>query len=67
MGDHGGHQRQVQQIPMVFSWPGLQATAPADPMRLVDILPTILTAMDIEFDPAAMDGEAISLPIGQLP
>jgi len=62
IGDHGGHQRQVQRIPMVFSWPGLEATAPTDQMRLVDVLPTILTAMDIDFDPADMDGKAIELP-----
>ena len=65
-GDHGGHQREVQRIPMVFSWPGLEATKRAEPMRLVDVLPTILTAMEIEFDPADMDGEAIELSVSQL-
>jgi hypothetical protein len=65
-GDHGGHQRQVQRIPMVFSWPGLEATARAEPMRLVDVLPTILTTMEIEFDPADIDGGAIELPVSQL-
>jgi Type I phosphodiesterase / nucleotide pyrophosphatase len=63
MGDHGGHQREVQRIPMVFSWPGLKAKAPAAQMRLVDVLPTILTTMGIGFDPADMDGKAIRLPI----
>ena len=48
---------------MVFSWPGLEATKRVEPMRLVDVLPTILTAMDIEFDPADMDGEAIELSV----
>jgi hypothetical protein len=63
MGDHGGHQRAVQRIPMVFSWPGLESAAPAEPMRLVDIMPTVLTAMGIDFDPSDMDGEAIELPV----
>ena len=61
MGDHGGHQQQVQEIPMVFSWPGLKTKARTERMRLVDALPTILTAMGIEFDPADMDGEAFEL------
>jgi Type I phosphodiesterase / nucleotide pyrophosphatase len=66
-GDHGGHQREVQRIPMVFAWPGLDATERAEPMRLVDVLPTILTTMEIDFDPADLDGEAIELPVNQLP
>jgi hypothetical protein len=67
MGDHGGHQEEVQRIPMVFSWPGLAATTRTEPMRLADVLPTILTAMDIEFDPDDMDGEAFELPFSQAP
>jgi arylsulfatase A-like enzyme len=63
MGDHGGHQRLVQRIPMVFSWPGLKSRAvPKEAIRLVDVLPTILTVMDIDFDENDMDGEAIPLP-----
>jgi hypothetical protein len=62
IGDHGGHQRQVQRIPMVFSWPGLESTARSEQMRLVDVLPTILTTMDIEFDPTDLDGQTIPLP-----
>ncbi len=65
MGDHGGAQREVQRIPMIFSWPGLEAAAPSDEMRLVDILPTILTTMGIAFDPSTMDGEAVQLPLSQ--
>ena len=65
IGDHGGHQQQVQRIPMIFSWPGLESTPRSEQMRLVDVLPTILTTMDIDFDPADMDGEAIELPVSQ--
>jgi hypothetical protein len=63
-GDHGGHQRAIQEIPMVFSWPGLEAGArPGIQLRSVDILPTILALMGIEPDPAyPMDGRAFGLP-----
>jgi arylsulfatase A-like enzyme len=62
-GDHGGHHQQVQNIPIIFSWPGLQAGAiPSTALRSVDILPTILTTMDIPFDASAMDGAATQLP-----
>jgi arylsulfatase A-like enzyme len=55
MGDHGGHQRLVQRIPMVFSWPGLQPRAqPKTIFRLVDVLPTVLEVMDIDFDAGAI-------------
>lgn len=63
-GDHGGHQKQVQNIPIAFSWPGLQAGAtPGKPLRSVDILPTILRTMGISFDASSMDGTAFSLPL----
>jgi hypothetical protein len=65
MGDHGGHQKPIQRIPMVFEWPGLRSGAkPVTRMRVVDILPTILQLMGIEPDPAhPLDGRAISLPL----
>lgn len=64
-GDHGGHQEQVQDIPVVFSWSGLQAGAtPNVAIRSVDILPTILTLMGISFDASSIDGTAVSLPLG---
>jgi hypothetical protein len=64
-GDHGGHQRPIQRIPMVFSWPGLEAGAqPRVRIRSVDILPTILELMGIEEDPAhPTDGRARPLPL----
>lgn len=59
MGDHGGHQQEVQQIPLIFSWPGLQPRAVGTPARLVDVLPTILNTMGIGFDRADLDGRAL--------
>jgi predicted AlkP superfamily phosphohydrolase/phosphomutase len=31
-------------------------------MRLVDVMPTILKIMGIDYDPADLDGEAVKLP-----
>lgn len=64
-GDHGGHQRAIQRIPMVFSWPGLESGAqPRARIRSVDILPTILDLMGIAEDPAhPLDGRARPLPL----
>ena len=62
-GDHGGHQEQVQNIPIIFSWSGLQGGArPSTALRSVDILPTILTTMGIPFDASSLDGAAAKLP-----
>jgi Type I phosphodiesterase / nucleotide pyrophosphatase len=61
-GDHGGHQRQIQRIPMVFSWPGLKARERRARIRAVDVLPTVLELMDVE--PVAgtvLDGRAYRL------
>jgi type I phosphodiesterase/nucleotide pyrophosphatase len=64
-GDHGGHQRPIQRIPIAFSWPGLKGGAtPGRQIRSVDILPTILGLMGIASDPAhPMDGRAVVLPL----
>lgn len=62
-GDHGGHQKQVQNIPIVFSWPGLRAgAAPSIALRSVDILPTILEVMGIPYNATTMDGTGFGLP-----
>lgn len=62
-GDHGGHQEQVQNIPIIFSWRGLEAGAkPSTALRSVDLLPTILQTMGIAYDPSSVDGTAFSLP-----
>jgi Sulfatase/Type I phosphodiesterase / nucleotide pyrophosphatase len=64
-GDHGGHQQQVQNIPIIFAGPGLEAgVTPSVEMRSVDILPTILSVMGISFDASTMDGTAVPIPLG---
>jgi arylsulfatase A-like enzyme len=63
-GDHGGHQRAIQRIPIAFSWPGLMPGATPDAqIRSADILPTILRLMGIQADSEyPMDGRAVRLP-----
>jgi type I phosphodiesterase/nucleotide pyrophosphatase len=63
-GDHGGHQRPIQRIPITFTWPGLRSGATPDAaIRSADILPTILRLMGIQTDSAhPMDGRAVRLP-----
>jgi hypothetical protein len=62
VGDHGGHTKLIQNIPMVFYGPGIGSKDPNMEMRLVDVLPTILETMAIDYDPADLDGEAAKLP-----
>ncbi len=61
MGDHGGHNRIVQNIPMVFSGPGVGSRDSLKEIRLVDVLPTILETMDIDYDRSDVDGRAVRL------
>ena len=60
-GDHGGHQRDNQMIPIFFAGPGVPSGVTSDHrIRNVDILPTILELLGI--DPTApMDGVAFDL------
>jgi Type I phosphodiesterase / nucleotide pyrophosphatase len=62
MGDHGGSTRLIQSIPMVFYGPGVGSHDSNREIRLVDVLPTILQTMGIDYDPNALDGEAVKLP-----
>jgi hypothetical protein len=64
-GDHGGHQKAIQRIPIAFSWPGLRSGAkPLTRIRSVDLLPTILQVMGIAEDAThPMDGRAVRLPL----
>jgi Type I phosphodiesterase / nucleotide pyrophosphatase len=62
IGDHGGHNELIQRIPMVFYGPGIGSKDPNTEMRLVDVMPTILNTMGIDYDPADLDGEAVKLP-----
>jgi hypothetical protein len=62
MGDHGGHNKLIQNIPMVLYGPGIGSKDPKREMRLVDVLPTVLKTMGIEYDRSDLDGEAVRLP-----
>jgi hypothetical protein len=61
IGDHGGHTRLIQNIPMVFSGPGVNPKDSNREMRLVDVMPTILETMGIDYDENSVDGEAVRL------
>jgi hypothetical protein len=60
-GDHGGAQRPVQEIPIVFAGAGVGSRDPRYPLRSVDILPTILRKLGIRAQPG-LDGKAVTLP-----
>ena len=60
-GDHGGIQRATQQIPILFAGGGVSHVDLREPIRSVDIMPTVLRHLGI---PAVhpMDGIAYELP-----
>jgi arylsulfatase A-like enzyme len=60
-GDHGGAQKPVQEIPIVFYGAGVGKPDPGYPMRSVDILPTVLRKMGIPLG-SGLDGKAVPLP-----
>ncbi len=62
MGDHGGHNRLIQNIPMIFHGPGVGSKDSGKEIRLVDVMPTILETMGIRYDDDDIDGEAVKLP-----
>ncbi len=59
-GDHGGAQKDVQRIPMVFYNPTLKAVKYKAAARLVDLMPTIMGTMGLT-STQAMDGKAYTL------
>lgn len=59
-GDHGGAQKSVQRVPMVFWTPHMEALRTGDTFRTPDVLPTILAAMGIELT-EPVDGVAHEL------
>ena len=61
MGDHGGHTRLVQQIPMVFYGAGVGSKDSNREMRLVDVMPTVLELMGLPYDEDAFDGHAMKV------
>jgi hypothetical protein len=60
-GDHGGAQRPVQEIPIVFAGANVGSRDSHHPLRSVDILPTVLREMGIKAGPG-LDGKAVELP-----
>jgi hypothetical protein len=47
-GDHGGHQREIQRIPIIFAGAGVESgRTPRVEARLVDLLPTILDLVGV--------------------
>ena len=62
-GDHGGAQKDVQRVPMIFYNPSLMTAQRGAEIHTVDIMPTVMKAMGIAVDPAAkiMDGKAYML------
>jgi arylsulfatase A-like enzyme len=61
MGDHGGHNKLIQNIPMVLYGPGVGAKDSNREMRHVDVLPTVLELMGIPYDEDDFDGEAVKV------
>ena len=61
IGDHGGANELVQRIPMVFYGAGVGSKDSNRKMRLVDVMPTVLDAMGIDYDENSLDGEAVKL------
>jgi hypothetical protein len=63
-GDHGGAQKDVQRIPMIFYNPGLKAATRTQEAHTDDIMPTVMRWLGITPDPAPapqMDGTAYKL------
>ncbi len=60
-GDHGGAQRPVQEIPIVFAGAGVGSRDSHKAIRSVDILPTILRELGLR-GRSELDGRAIALP-----
>ena len=60
-GDHGGIQRASQRIPIVFAGGGVSHQDLNAGVRSVDIMPTVLAALDIA-PTYPMDGVAYTLP-----
>jgi Type I phosphodiesterase / nucleotide pyrophosphatase len=60
-GDHGGHQKEIQRIPIILAGPGVEpGTRPGTEARLVDLLPTILDLVDVPQDSAhPLDGTVL--------
>jgi Type I phosphodiesterase / nucleotide pyrophosphatase len=60
-GDHGGHNKLIQNIPMVLYGAGVGAKDSNREMRHVDVVPTVLDLMGIPYDEDSFDGEAVKV------
>ena len=60
-GDHGGHNKLIQSIPMVLYGPGVGSKDSNREMRHVDVMPTVLELMGIPYDEDDFDGEAVKV------
>jgi Type I phosphodiesterase / nucleotide pyrophosphatase len=60
-GDHGGHQKPIQRIPIIFAGPGVAAGRRSRAeARLVDLLPTVLDLLRVEPNPThPLDGRVL--------
>jgi arylsulfatase A-like enzyme len=61
-GDHGGAQKEVQRIPMVFWANGIERDRPDTAFRSVDIMPTVLRTMGIPLS-KPVDGRGYRLEL----
>jgi hypothetical protein len=61
-GDHGGAQKEVQRIPMVFWAKGIKHEVSGRAFRSVDIFPTVLRTLDIPLT-HPVDGRADRLAL----
>nr|NIQ98927.1 hypothetical protein [Gemmatimonadales bacterium] len=57
-GTHGGLDRKQSMVPIMFWGQGIKR-AELLTGRTVDVLPTILELLDVEYDPSAVSGRPL--------
>lgn len=62
VGDHGGAGFAAQNVPILFYGAGTSRTDSGEPIRSVDVMPTVLAALGIE-PTYPMDGVAYPIPV----
>jgi arylsulfatase A-like enzyme len=64
-GEHGGHfharklYRELLHVPLIIRVPGLPARRIAEPVELVDIVPTLADLIGFELPPGVQDGQSL--------